>query len=567
MKYQHPRDNRLRGDNRIQGKREMTTRSRKIESTIDSVVLYQNGCQVSRVTTVDLEAGMNLLELAPLPRQVDKESFRITGNGPGTVLNTIVKRGFSEKEIKQDVQKLIDQLKQLDSEIKEINEKIAFSNTCITQLKDSLRANTSKFPMYLAIGREAYQGYMNLDESITGKIQAFLQEIGELKGQLSLKQEQVDQLKKQLHEVNTGQDIIEFTQVLITMEVESPGTFDLEIHYVFKSASKASWHPFYEIFLAESGETALLKMNAMVNNNTGEDWRKVGMVLSTASLAPVRINEPDPFLLRVRRPRPPPRPSMAPQGGGRMMKKKAMGMMPKEDMKMEIRMEEEEEAEAPMEPEMERVEIEVSENVGIQTYKLNTKVDIDSGKTSGPFFLKDISLETKVEYFWSPGQQEMVVARNIVTNDSTVILPGKIRTFIDEEFTGISNLDLISPHEEFKIGLREAKNVKIRKQVIDRGRKKKGMVIKGKISRRYKFSLTIDILIPTDGTLILKDVIPHSDAETIKVENVEFSLEPNEQEVGILEWKLPTNEKKKTEIQYEFEIRHPRHVIVHPPLP
>jgi hypothetical protein len=258
-------------------------------------------------------------------------------------------------------------------------------------------------------------------------------------------------------------------------------------------------------------------------------------------------------------------------GGFALMKKsKEMAKMDKdeeEDRNMPM-----EEAMPEPEPEVEMVSAtteaaEVHEGVGIQVYQVAGKVNVPNGKDSGPYFLKDFALESTLELYWSSAQGEMTIARNKVKNTGQVLLPGQLRTYIDNEFTGESRLGLIKPFEEFDTGIRESKAIKVKKDLVDRGRKKAGAVLKDKVSRHYGYKIKMELLADMDTKLVAQDAVPISDSTRITVENVKYSKEPDKNVSGVLTWNIPTKGMKKLDIDYEFDVVYNKDVEVTPPLP
>ncbi|MHA1681518.1 MAG: mucoidy inhibitor MuiA family protein [Promethearchaeota archaeon] len=536
-----------------------------MESQITRVVLYQKGCQVTRTGVVTLKKGISSVVIKELPSQLDKNSIRVEGRGPGVILNTIVKKAYSRQERSTEYQALVDEVSKVEQQLEGLSE-LEYKRTYLAQFKLSLEENTGKFPLFSATGKEAFDRYNDLDDVLTGKIFGLVEEISSLNKEKEDLEKRLATLRNKIDDLGAREGVVEYTEIVLAVDAEAGSEFELDVNYVYRSSSYATWEPFYEMFIKEGSPDTILKMNALVSNKTGEEWVGISLVLSTANIQPVHIHEPEPYFLRVYRPEPvkAKKKMLAARGG--MVRR----MAKKEKVMEDYEMEEEEPFEpAPVpapEPEMEFTGVDVSESIGIQMYELTTKVDIPNGRTSGPFFLQDLELTSRVEYYWTALQGELVVARNIVKNDKTLIIPGKIRTYIDDDFVGLSHQPLVAPFDEFKVGLREGKNVKVKKKLVDRSRKT-GAVVKGKIKRDYKYEITIEVLNPVDGKLILKDTIPHSDSERIKVEAVEFSVPPVTNKIGVVDWEMDTSEKMKKSIMYSFSVRYPKNMVISPPLP
>ena len=58
-----------------------------VETTIDHVVVYQQGAQVERIAEVDLASGLSTVVFEGLNTAIDPAQIRLTGNGPFQVLS------------------------------------------------------------------------------------------------------------------------------------------------------------------------------------------------------------------------------------------------------------------------------------------------------------------------------------------------------------------------------------------------------------------------------------------------------------------------------------------------
>ncbi|MEX2680734.1 MAG: mucoidy inhibitor MuiA family protein [Candidatus Sigynarchaeota archaeon] len=540
----------------------------------DRVIIFQEGAQVTRSGKIKLDAGLSVVKIGGIPPSVDPQSIRVKGTGPGQVLNMVVKKAYAEKAPPGKQREIVDKLKALGKELRGIDDMLAGKEAALAQYKASIATATSKFPLFSATGKVPFATYAELDESLTARVDGTIDEIAALQQQKKAVNNQIAVLQKEFQKLRGKQGTVESQEVLLDIESKDMAEFEFVVSYVFKSSSQARWKPFYEVYLKETGNEALLKLNGLVTNATGEDWLDVKLALSTANIRPVAIVEPSPFIIRAHKPMPQVAAKVmaaAPMSRPASMFKKASKEMEKreesiadEDLAM---------PEAAPEPEAEidmasvtEEAAEVHEGVGIQVYEVPGKVNIPNGKDSGPYFLKEFTLESTLEIYWSSAQGEMSIARNRVKNTVQVLLPGQMRTYIDNEFTGESQLDLVRPFEEFDAGIRESKVVKVRKTLVDRGRKKSGMV-KDKVSRHYGYRITLELLADLDTKIVVQDVIPISDSTRITIENVKFSKEPDKNVSGVLTWKIPTKGMKKLDIDYEFDVLYEKNVEVIPPLP
>lgn len=542
----------------------------------DRVIIFQEGAQVTRSGKIKLDAGISVVKIGGIPPAVDAQSIRIKGMGPGQILNMVVKKAYAEKAPPGKQREIVDMLKALAKELRGIDDQIAGKEAALAQYKASIAASTAKFPLFSAAGRVPFGTYTELDASLAGKVEGTIDEIAGLLQQKKAVNKRIAVLQRDLQKLNAKQGTVESQEVFLDLESKDMAEFEFIVSYVFKSSTNARWQPFYEANLKETGKEASLKLNGLVTNATGEDWLDVTLALSTANIRPVSIVEPAPFIIRAHKYVAAPVRAMAPapagRSGGFAMMKKSIECAKEEVMdKDEDRFMVPAEEPAP-EPEFNMVSAtteaaEVHEGVGIQMYQVAGKVNIPNGKDSGPYFLKEFALESTLELYWSSAQGDMTIARNKIKNTGQVLLPGKMRTYIDNEFIGESQLVLVRPFEEFDTAIRESKVIKVKKELVDRGRKKAGAVLKDKVSRHYGYKVKMELLADLETKLVAQDAIPVSDSTRITVENVKFSKEPDKNVSGVLTWNIPTKGMKKMDIDYEFDVVYSKGIEVTPPLP
>lgn len=527
---------------------------------------------MTRSGKIKLDAGLSVVKIGGIPPAVDAQSIRVKGTGPGQVLNMVVKKAYSEKAPPGKQREIVDKLKALGKELRGIDDQIAGKEAALAQYKASIATATGKFPLFSAAGKVPFATYTELDASLAARIEGTIDEIAGLQQQKKAVNGQIAVLQKEFQKLRGKQGSVESQEVLLDLESKDMAEFEFVVSYVFKSASYAHWKPFYEAYLKEAGSEASLKLNGLVTNATGEDWLDVTLALSTANIRPVSVVEPSPYILRAHKPMPQVAMkvmSAPPMGRPAGVFKKASKEMEKKEY--DVGDEETVMPEAEPEPDFDMVSAtteaaEMHEGVGIQVYQVAGKVNIPNGKDSGPYFLKEFTLASTLELYWSSAQGEMTIARNKVKNTGQVLLPGQMRTYIDNEFTGESQLNLVRPFEEFDTAIRESKAIKIKKTLVDRGRKKAGMV-KDRVSRHYSYQIKLELLADLDTNLVAQDAIPISDSTRITIENVKFSKEPEKNESGVLTWKIPTKNMKKLDIDYEFDVLYDKNVEVTPDLP
>ncbi|MBD3197332.1 MAG: mucoidy inhibitor MuiA family protein, partial [Candidatus Lokiarchaeota archaeon] len=349
-----------------------------------------------------------------------------------------------------------------------------------------------------------------------------------------------------------------FYDITINLEIFEKGDFIFELRFTMY---QAWWTPFYDISLTEN--QAELTMMANVFNRTGLDWEDISVQISTASLKPVKLIKPDPMILKeysppVYKAKRRVLPSAAPKKARKMDRADA----PTGGMAMD------EEKEAFMEepaPEIEESYADVSENLGVQSFQISNRINIPSDKNPHPVNLTKEELESQKAYFWSSAAPENVIIRDSLQNTDLLLLSGNAKVYYLEEFLGETEIPLIAPKEEFKLGTRISYDLKVDKKLIDRSKDKKAL--RGKLKNYYEYQIKIKNLNDTEEDLTIYDRIPHSSSENIQVTIEEINLEPDKKELGVMKWEINMKGVQEKIIKYRYYVEYKSGTNIRPPLP
>ncbi|MGV9204537.1 MAG: mucoidy inhibitor MuiA family protein [Promethearchaeia archaeon] len=524
---------------------------KELTTKVDEVIVYQSGVQITEKGSINLTEGNYTLQIPQLSDSVDKESIRVKGTGKGKIVNIDISFNSKKQFKKEEHAQLQEQLDHIQKEIEKTQTRTTRIDEQMTQLKNAEEVFYQDFPRSLAYGENKVSNFLQFTTEINSIIQTKLEEKQELKEDLADLTTQKEVIQNKINKLGPIEKIVNFYRIKINLSVQEAGKFRIQLRYTMKNAW---WEPYYDIALTEEG--ARLTMMANVYNRTGIDWERVKMEISTASLKPISLSKPDPLIIRAS---PPPRPKadfkrrIMPTAGAPAPQMKKLAEEPKRE-------EAEEET-----PQLEQSYAEVSENIGIQSFKIPKRLTIPSDKDPHPVNLTVETLKSTKEYFWSVSQPNQVIIKDKLTNKDLLLLAGNVKVYYQEEFLGETSIPLIAPKEEFKLGTRVSYDLKVDKKLIDRSQDKK--LLKNNIRKYYEYKITIENLNEVTEPLTLYDKIPHSDSEKISVELEEIDLEPDKIELGVLKWKIDLKEKKKLIIKYKFHVEYKKGIKIRPPLP
>ena len=529
----------------------------KLATTIDKVVVYLDGARVYRSGKTDLKKGFQVVKIEGLTKHLLEDSVRVSGKGKGSLGAIDIETVYTEEVSHEALQKLIKEKEALEKELDAFQEQLTFTQRQNERMKILSEEFAQEFPKWFAAGETDLTNLSSFIDFESKKNTEFLKTIQKTN-------DKIEELEKQLNTLQAKiDDFHNFTRqertytISISIDVTQAGPFSFEVNYQTK---RVSWKPSYDIDLQK--EKAIIKGQAQIINQTLEEWKDVSLEISTAVFKPLRVVEPTPFYIDIFDPyaRPPPSPmAMAP--------KRAVKRAYSKEAKLKPAMPREAEAEESIDALLETAKVELKESaIGVQSFELSGRWSIPSDGNKHPVTLTTYELKTKKEFYWSSTDGLGVIAQDKITNGDAVILGGKAKVYSEGEFIGETILKKVAPREEFTLGAREEFKMKVEKKLLKRERVKSGLT-KGKRAIMYEYEIIIKNFRKEPSKITIKDVIPYSRSERIKVKDFNAGIEPKKSNLGIITWKLTVQPDEEVKIPYKFEVEWEKDYEITPPLP
>ncbi|HEY4384435.1 MAG TPA: DUF4139 domain-containing protein, partial [Ktedonobacteraceae bacterium] len=361
---------------------------------------------------------------------------------------------------------------------------------------------------------------------------------------------------------------------LITVELAEAGSFELEISYLIMNAS---WYPQYDVRVQsgedeEKGEVELTYIG-MVQQTTGENWEHVQLSLSTArpSLAAI-LPELQPWYLNSYQP-PIPRHAMmamrAPMAQSRA--KKAQSEYATSDdseeyggtvntlyttaMAMPA---------APLPVAAEVATTTVEKAGAALVFRAGRSVDIPSDNSPHKTTIARDGLPCTFDYVTAPAVEENAHLRATISNTTErVLLAGKTNIFLSGEYVGTSAIKQITPTEELKLFLGLDDNIKVKRELIEKGVDKGNLLQRDVRVTTYAYRITVHNYTATPKKIVVRDHLPVSNHERIKVKIQTILPTPAERDkLEMLEWRFALPADKEQKIEYRFTVEYPQDMQV-----
>lgn len=515
-----------------------------VTTTIQAVTVYPDRARVSCVGSAEVNAETRRLIVDELPLSLEVESVRAAGQGEARVriLGVDVRQAHYVQTPAQHALALEAALEQLEDQIKGLEDRRAALKGQLQYL-EGLRNATQEYAWGLARGRitldnQAQLGAYWLERD--GALRADLRALDVAQRDLD---RQATKLRQELKALQSQRPRQRY-QAHVEIEVLQPGAFELGLNYVVR---QAGWQPLYDIRLltGEGGRRLEVSYLAQVTQNSGQDWRSVSLMVSTARPAlNQRLPELNPWYIDERKIVPLPRAEMAAMSPAQAAPAAASGVRA---AKLAV---------------AEPVAAEVVDSGLAVSFRAPGQNNIPSDGSPHKTLLQRFELSPQVDYLTAPRLTDAVYRRAKAQNSGpSALLAGGVSLFVGDEFIGRNQLDYTPPGGEVELWFGVEDRITVSRELSRRDVNKQ--FLRDKRQLRYGYKIEVQNLLAETAAVTVQDQIPVARHEEIKVALERVSPESAERsQLNILEWKLNLAPQQKQAITYEYSVEHPRSLEV-----
>jgi len=504
----------------------------EIPAQVSAVTLFPEGAQVTRTITVP--AGVSEVLVPNLPDGTNAEALRVAGEGVQVGAVTLIdeRQPAAEDVVSPALKAARDQLDALTAALAKKEDALAGLKAKAMAAEaeaDFLRhADTSNTPpeKLAALAKAVGAGVLAAD-------QARIAAEAELRtADLALKEDR-DAVERAKQAVAALENPSKASDSLL-LTVSGAGTVS-----VTTFVEAAGWSPSYDARLDSAAGKLALDRFVSVHQASGEDWRGVNLVLSTAR--PSERTDPSevwPDLRRIAPPEPPMVGMAAPKAA---MESYDMAVM--------------EAAPAPVES---RMALQMQgETV---TYVYPAPVDIRDGVEDLRLKLDRVEEPVTVRAEAVPMSDE--TAYRVVEGKNAgaePILPGPAVLWLDGAVVGGVELPLIAAGDKLRLGYGAIDGIKLKRVVPQSNEGDRGLITKSN-ERTETVQITVENLTDKAWPMRLIDRVPYAEQEDLQITH---SATPPETKAdyddkrGVLAWEFDLAAGGKQEIRLDTTMRWP----------
>jgi TonB-dependent SusC/RagA subfamily outer membrane receptor len=246
---------------------------KKVPSKIKEVTVYLSGAQITRTAECTLEQGSNEVIFTGLSHKIDESSIQVSGLYGVSILAIAYDINYLEKS------KSSPQLKAWEAKLKGLEREITLLKNRIIGLEEEEKVITTNRMVSADNQALNLEKVKEISQYYRKRITAIKDEIFETQLNINELKLETKTLQRQMAEANNAP---EREQGEITIKFDAPiaSTISLTLKYM---VNDAGWVPNYDIKSTAVNTPLSLAYKANVYQNTGQDWNKVNVVLSTGN--------------------------------------------------------------------------------------------------------------------------------------------------------------------------------------------------------------------------------------------------------------------------------------------
>ena len=529
-----------------------------LESKITAVTIFTDRAQITRTANIVLAKGEQTVNFSDLPKSIEQKSIQVSGEG-NAILNDIkFKQVYYEEIQHEEIKVLFGKIEDINKEIKIISDTLTHAHKekeLVEKIAEKLTFTSEKEQTTPVLDPEKWikmvefyrNKYKKLDEEIRG-------------GNEKMKNlnKKILKLNKEIKQLGANQGKTK-NQVEVVLMNNSDKELKLTLTYIVYNAT---WYPVYDLRVSTEQQNMNVAYNAMLEQNTGEDWENVKISLSTAQ---VQISGTQPELTAwyvdiykpvVESPVSYKRESRTRSPKKKMMKKMDEGL----DMNMMNAMMKSGKGTPP--PLMKKPQAKVKTGATSVVFNIAGTNTVKSD--NNPHKVSILLQEFPSEFTYStiPKLSQYAYLKAKVTNKTDFpFLPGESNIFLDNSFVATSHLKQIAPSEEFLTSLGIDEGMKVEYKLIKKYEKEKGLISK-KRNIIFEYQIIITNNKKRTEKIIVFDQLPISQNEDIKVELIKPKYKEDTDTLKInkqkfVEWHFEPESKEKLVIDYIYSVESP----------
>lgn len=514
------------------------------KAKVTTVNVYRQSAELQNTATVTLPAGNSEIVIGNISTRIDKKSIQIGVNSKNvTILSSQFTNDYSA-DFKLDTTNPV--IKKVNDSIKIVESLIVKSNIELEANNKSIELLDKNQTVLVGSNTSSVAQLTQLADWYTKKRIEISNKIVDIRKNTDALQKKLARLKSSL-KTNEESTAEEFASGVLVLKVvnKTAGSVRLDFSYL---ASEVYWNPLYEIKGNNVSDPLEVTLKASIQQNTGLDWKAVKLTLingvsSRNNTAPVV----QPWFLY----------GQSKEELERALAGRAEGINRQKSVQAEVSYSNVAESVSVSSP----VGFTVNSNQLNVSYDVDIPYDILSNGEQHIVNLMQQNIPAQYEYFAAPRYStDAFLLAKIKDFSKYGLVTAPANIIFENMYIGETTLDPNQTENEMNITLGNDRRISIKKEEV---KDKSGDKF---LSSYREKTVTYDLVIRNNKkesiNIEIKDGIPLSNNEAIKVELLESSGAKKTDETGMLIWNLKIGPSETKKLRVSYKVRFPKDFII-----
>lgn len=519
-----------------------------IEAPVEKATVFLSGVQLYHAKSVQLDKGATDIIIRGIAASIDPNSIQAGGKGDFTILDVQYRMWYPDPntigKIPDDIQKRMQQINDSITELNFVTADLNFKKENLQLQKQMLLNNKllkgegkSDSLDVLKQALEYYNVKLNAISDELIRLQRQELENTNLLYALQTRLADLQNFWNQQNSINAGQSIPE---IIISVVANQSLSARVEVNYL---TYNAGWYATYDLRAIDINKPVELTYKANIWQNTGIDWRDITITCSTGN--PSLGNNPPAigtwyigYYQSYYE-----RDYQDGNAGG-----EEMGMPAEKSIDSYLN---------------NRKDADLSSNFTAQNqtianteFAVNLKYTIPSDGKGHIVALKTATLPSGYNYLTIPKMDPsaFLIAR-ITGWEELSLIPGNANIYFNSTYVGKTMLNGGGLSDTLEVSLGRDKSIEVKRQILKDKTNEK--FFNSDITLNRAFEITVRNAKAYDLDIVIKDHIPVSQVNDIKVNVLKTGSAVLEESSGILTWKIHLPARETRSVQFEFGVTYP----------
>ena len=530
------------------------------KASLTEATVYTNGVQLRSKVYYTATTGINEIVIEGVSGNIDPKTIQVSATGKVVILDSKYSLFYPKltqqetagevKKVRLQILKLKDSILYLSYDLNDIQDEINVYNQAKNILKNNgVMKSQGKVNDSIMLLKEALELYTQKMIQLNKKLSE-LRKVKNKKQQVDKKMnERLNRLKNHLSSIgNQNPNNQPIPRITITLSANSSTSGNISFSYL---ASGAGWSPLYDIRSESSQGKIFMNYKAEVYQNTGLDWKKIKLNISTNNpYANKTKPELNPWYLSYIQHK------QEYNNAKIQNSNKAVYNLNSSPTEAAYNRGFYMDDEAEEEPALSANQFtNVVQQLISAEFKIDLPYNITSNGQKHMVLVQNSELQTNFKYYSVPKMdQNVYLVAQMLKVDELQLIPSKANIFFDGSYIGETYIDPTNMNDTLHLSLGKDPNIQIKRRLLSSKCKEK--VIGDKIEKLLAYTIEVKNLKSSSIELVIQDQIPITTNTDIEIDKINIGKAKRKERSGLIEWNLTLKPKESKTFDFDFRIKY-----------